>query len=458
MSTYTPLASITLTSAQSSVTFSGYDMTYTDLVLVSSVTCATDSANQRMTVNGDSSSLYSTTRIAGNGSTATSGRYGGLAYFLLTGGAINPPSSASAQILITNFMNYSNTTTYKSILVRAGNASGSTYPGVEYNVELYRSTNAISSFTLSTDSANFNSGCTFSLYGIQAGTPKAQGGDIVTTDGTYWYHTFKSSGLFTPSSAISADYLVVAGGGGGGALIGGGGGAGGYKTSIGGSPLSLTAQAYACAVGAGGVRSAGSAAGSNGNNSVFSTITSTGGGGGGQYGASDAASGGSGGGGGAKTSPYAAGGSASPAGEGNDGAEGRSDGNYWAAGGGGGKGAAGSVGTVSASPVGGVGGNGTANSISGTSVTYAGGGGGGAFAGTGGSGGAGGSGGGGSGGYSQGNSAGQVASVAGTTNLGSGGGGGGYHGISASGSNGGSGIVIIRYAVQGEYKWLMQIQ
>ena len=166
--TYTPIATNTLSSAASSVTFSSIPGTYKDLVLVSVVTCATDSANQRMTVNGDSSSLYSTTRISGNGSTAASGRYSGLAYFLLTGGAINPPSTNGSQIIITNFMNYSNTTTYKTILVKGSNATGSTYPGVEYNVELYRSTNAISSFTLSTDAANFNSGCTFTLYGIGA--------------------------------------------------------------------------------------------------------------------------------------------------------------------------------------------------------------------------------------------------------------------------------------------------
>ena len=458
MSTYTPLASITLASAQSSVTFSGYDMTYTDLVLVSSVTCATDSANQRMTVNGDSSSLYSTTRIAGNGSTATSGRYSGLAYFLLTGGAINPPSSASAQILITNFINYSNTTTNKTILVRAGNASGSTYPGVEYNVELYRSTNAISSFTLSTDSANFNSGCTFSLYGIQAGTPKAQGGDIVTTDGTYWYHAFKSSGLFTPSSAISADVLVVAGGGAGGSGLAqnyaaGGGGAGGLRAL---SAQSLTAQNYAIVVGAGGVGVTYTSNGSNGNNSSVGTISATGGGrgtcsGGASY------SGGSGG-GSAATGTAGAGnaGSYSPV-EGYAGGIGFDGGANLVPGGGGG--GASAVGGNAGNGPGGAGGAGTNtyNSITfttwltatntGVSGYLAGGGGGGARAS--GSAGAGGSGGGGAGAVASSVNAG-VAGVNATANSGGGGGGGGPATNPAAdlkGGNGGSGLVIIRYAV-----------
>ena len=64
-------------------------------------------------------------------------------------------------------------------------------------------------------SATFSSGTLISIYGIQAGTPKAQGGNIVTTDGTYWYHAFTASGTFTPSSTITADYLVVGAGGGG---------------------------------------------------------------------------------------------------------------------------------------------------------------------------------------------------------------------------------------------------
>ena len=56
----------------------------------------------------------------------------------------------------------------------------------------------------------------------------------------------------------SIDYVVVAGGGGGGRRWdenlrgGGGGGAGGFRTSTDSSALSLTAQAYAVTVGAGG--------------------------------------------------------------------------------------------------------------------------------------------------------------------------------------------------------------
>jgi hypothetical protein len=126
---------------------------------------------------------------------------------------------------------------------------------------------------------------TFYLYGVAAlGTtpaivPYATGGDTIMTDGTYWYHTFVSSGTFTPAKALSCDYLVVAGGGGGGDSIGGGGGGGGMRTGSAFSVASGTGYTVTIgAGGAGGVEPGGPHVGTQGSDSVFSTITSTGGG------------------------------------------------------------------------------------------------------------------------------------------------------------------------------------
>ena len=80
-----------------------------------------------------------------------------------------------------------------------------------------------------------------------------------------------------PAVSISVDYLVVAGGGGGAAgSWSGGGGAGGYRTSIGGSALSLlTSTNYTVTCGGGGTQGVwtGTYKGTNGSNSVFDTIT-----------------------------------------------------------------------------------------------------------------------------------------------------------------------------------------
>lgn len=448
MSTYTPIASITLASATAEITFTGIPQTYTDLVLV--VAGAYDSGGvgsvDIRVGNGsiDTGSNYSATQLDGSGSSAASYRDTNATNLNLG------VASTSQSTNIFHFMNYANTTTNKTILSR-GNEP--TY--VRAAVGLWRSTSAINQIRIrNSGGTNFASNTTFNLYGVAnasiTNVAKATGGDSVYTDGTYWYHIFRSSGTFTPTQALTADYLVVAGGGGGGRNNGGGGGAGGMRctvTATGGggsleSALSLTAQAYTVTVGAGGTgQTSTTPAAASGSNSVFSTVTSTGGGGGGGYDGSAYQGGYTGGsGGGSAGSDGLAGGArtSSPV-QGNNGG-GCTSGNE--AGGGGGAGAAGAAG-VTGTP--GSGGNGAATSISGSSVTYAGGGGGGqrAVAGStavmnnGGTGGG--------GGGSQSNNSTVVTGGAGTANTGGGGGGGSRN--DANGGAGGSGIVIVRYGI-----------
>lgn len=448
MSTYVPIQAITLSSAVASIEFTGIPQTYTDLVLVSSarLTGGGGTAWIRLGNNSfDTGSNYSATFIYGNGTTATSGRFSNIAQ-AWAGDA----DSANFVINTYHFQNYSNTTTNKTILTRGGSASTGTYA----YVQLWRSTAAINQIQFSSNASNtFVAGSTFTLYGVGSGAPKAFGGDEVRTDGSFWYHIFRSSGRFEPTENLSnVDYLVVAGGGGGGTGLaasesegGGGGGAGGVRctvTATGGggsleSPLALTANtSYTVTIGAGGagITSSANVNGNPGSNSVFGTITSTGGGFGGR-GQTAGGTGGSGGGGGAgPTGNSGAGGArtASPlqgfaGGAGSFGAT---------AGGGGG---AGAVGGTAVNYVPGAGGAGITTSISGSSVAYGGGGGG---VGLDNNGGAGGTGGGGAGGVSR---TGARAGTSGTANTG-GGGGGGSSQVPTSGS-GGSGIVIIRYAV-----------
>ncbi len=435
MSTYTPIASVTLSSAQSSVTFSGIPQTYTDLVLVAS--CQTNAAGTDkdlyLRFNGDSANNYSRTRLVGNGSTATSARQSDVSQIVC--GAM-PGTSYTSEFAanVIQIQNYTNTTTNKTTLVR----NSFSQIAVQAIVGLYRSTSAITSVTLIPESGSFVSGSTFNLYGVAnasiTNVAKATGGDSVTTDGTYWYHTFRSSGTFTPTQALTCDYLVVAGGGGGGANFGSGGGAGGLRctvTATGGggsleSALALTAQAYTVTIGAGGAaQTIDNVLGNPGSNSVFSTITASGGGAG--AGAATAGgNGGSGGGAGGGTTARSGG-----TGTANQGYAGGSNAGGPDAGGAGG-GGAGAVGSnTTGSATGGTGGAGVSTSISGTSTSYAGGGGGGNSGSA--------SAGGGTGGASAGNG------VAGTANTGGGGGGGGQY--SGDGAAGGSGIVIVRYAV-----------
>ena len=428
MSTYQPIASVTLSSAQSSVTFSGIPQTYTDLVLVINNIVSSGTGNDTaLRFNDDTASNYSNTYMLGTGSSALSGR-NPLTY--ADNGYLDA-NSGNPNTRIIHLMNYANTTTFKTQLTRASGQNGGQ---VTAYVNLWRSTSAITKILIySAFSLSYASGSTFNLYGVAnasiTNTAKATGGDSITTDGTYWYHTFLSSGTFTPTQALTnVDFLAIAGGGGGYVQ---GGGAGGYRCSVTGessggggsaeSKLSLSAQAYTVTVGAGGSNGNSGVTGSNSSisGSGFTTITSTGGGGT-SSGGSDGLTGGSGG--GAFNSGTAGSGTA------NQGYAGGAAPTSSAGGGGGGASAAG---TSASGTTGGNGGNGVASSITGTSTTRAGGG---AGYGTGSSGSAGSGG----GGVANGTSA-----KNGTANTGGGGAGGG----AGNGGIGGSGIVVFRYAV-----------
>lgn len=160
--TYEPIATTTLGSSSSTVTFSSIPATYTDLVLVSSSTQTAGPVNSRMRFNGDSSSNYSRTWLSGQGSGAYSGRGSNRTSFELD----YYTSPGTGNLTIVHVMNYANTTTYKTVLDRTGRAA----EGTEAVVGLWRKTpEAITSIEYSLDGAgSFAAGSTFTLYGIKA--------------------------------------------------------------------------------------------------------------------------------------------------------------------------------------------------------------------------------------------------------------------------------------------------
>ena len=447
--TYEPLASVTITTAQTQVTFSNIPQTYTDLVLVISGGGSSSGDSTVFRVNGDSGTNYSSTELYGTGSAAGSQRSTSATFGRITFSSDFGTTLTSNSIM--NFMNYSNNVTNKTVISRS-NVPSSTYPSTDAIVSLWRNTASINSILVYPTSGNWLVDTTFNLYGVGANTLKATGGDIITTDGTYWYHAFRTSGTFTPASTLSWDVLVLAGGGGGGFDNGGGAGAGvAYQTGR------SVSSATTITVGAGGAGSSSSSIpGSSGSDSIFATITANGGGGGGSgglaTGARNGRSGGSGGGASRNGTVGSAnqGTSGGATGYGFAGGAGY-DADPYDGGGGGGAGAVGFSGTAISSPRTGGGGGAGLNtwsswaSVTGTGVNglYAGGGGAGGYSTTIVAGGAGGSGGGGNGGFWSGTVA-ISRPQTGVVNTGSGGGGGAS---GDAGATGGSGLVIVRYAV-----------
>ena len=145
-----------------SIDFTSIPQTYTDLKIV--ISAREDNAGGGggtcyIQFNGDTGSNYSWRRLNGNGSTASTSRSSNQSEILA--GDFNTTSNTTTIIQINN---YSNSTTYKTVLIRSGYAASIVFA----NVGLWRNTAAITSVTMFTSPGNFSTGCTFTLYGIKA--------------------------------------------------------------------------------------------------------------------------------------------------------------------------------------------------------------------------------------------------------------------------------------------------
>ena len=162
--TYEPIATTTLGSAAASVTFSSISGTYTDLVIVTNFSMtANDQYAHYVQVNGDTSGNYSRTILYGTGSSAGSARQSNnpSLYF---GTWIEDMDTTDRAVTTIFFNNYSNTTTFKTAIGRYNVASKE----VGVGVGTWRSTAAINSINLATNSTTYIAGSTFTLYGIKA--------------------------------------------------------------------------------------------------------------------------------------------------------------------------------------------------------------------------------------------------------------------------------------------------
>jgi hypothetical protein len=152
--TYEPIATTTASSG-TTVTFSSVPQTYTDLFLVVEG-YGTEPTGVTLHFNGDTNQNYSYTTVSGSGTAASSGSNINMSF--INGGVF----STSRGVSTYNIMNYSNTTTYKTVIGR-GNTTGHETKEV---VGLWRSNAAISSVSI--QCSNFQPTCYFTLYGIKA--------------------------------------------------------------------------------------------------------------------------------------------------------------------------------------------------------------------------------------------------------------------------------------------------
>ena len=157
--TYEPIASTTLGSNASTVTFDNIPGTYTDLRLVATFT--ESNLYCLLRYNSDTGSNYSRTYLRGDGSSASSSRSSNQ-----TSGYLDSHGSTPA-INIYDILSYANTNVFKTALNAVANVGGGE---VNRYVYLWRSTSAITAVNIVsvTGTSSLLSGSTFALYGIRA--------------------------------------------------------------------------------------------------------------------------------------------------------------------------------------------------------------------------------------------------------------------------------------------------
>ena len=162
--TYVLIASNTLGSDAADITFSSIPGTYTDLVIRASIR-DTSSSNLFITFNSDTNTVYSRTRLLGNGATASSARTTDDTKITAVGTTLSTYTSntfASFEIYIPSYTASQNKPT-SSFGVTENNATTSF---VEANAGLWRNTAAITSIKIAGNDTLL-SGSSFFLYGIK---------------------------------------------------------------------------------------------------------------------------------------------------------------------------------------------------------------------------------------------------------------------------------------------------
>ena len=153
-----PLASITLSSATDNITISGIPQTYTDLRVVVHNNVPSNGGYGFVYFNNTDSNCSDTWLYVNASTTAVSARRSNASYIWATDTSINQTAFSTWDI-----MSYSNTTTYKTMLMR--NTNGYVNKAGA-GVGMWRSTAAITSFTLYGVGMQWGSGTKIDVYGI----------------------------------------------------------------------------------------------------------------------------------------------------------------------------------------------------------------------------------------------------------------------------------------------------
>jgi hypothetical protein len=155
--TYTPLATVTLGSSASTVTFSNIPAIYRDLILIGTG-AATSAAGIAVRYNGDTSSNYFRVFMQGTGSGSGTSAADTQNRLFISGW------NTTNNNVIHQIMDYSATDKHKTSVSRGNSPAGELFA----MAGRWANTSAITSITVLLDANNIAAGSTFSLYGVIA--------------------------------------------------------------------------------------------------------------------------------------------------------------------------------------------------------------------------------------------------------------------------------------------------
>jgi hypothetical protein len=164
--TYEPIATSTLVSAATSITFSSIASSWTDIrVVLNAVAVDSNSAAITFQFNSDTASNYSNTTLTGNGTTASSGRTSNRSDGIYS--ASTAQNAANGLFLIeAEIFSYAGSTNKTVLIASSDDANGTGI--VTRAVGLWRNTAAITTVKINKAfGGNFGVGTTATLYGIK---------------------------------------------------------------------------------------------------------------------------------------------------------------------------------------------------------------------------------------------------------------------------------------------------
>jgi hypothetical protein len=164
--TYEKIATTTLGSAASSITFSSISSGYTDLRIILVAKNTTTATPVRFQFNSDTGANYSHTSLVGTGSVADSTAYTDITFLYADAFSVThlPTASNTFELVTIDIQSYAGSTYKTSLTTVSSDKNGS--GGVSRAVGLWRSTAAISSIYFYVTAGQYDVGTTATLYGI----------------------------------------------------------------------------------------------------------------------------------------------------------------------------------------------------------------------------------------------------------------------------------------------------